>query len=276
MDDYKDESVEIIEESPVQVTLPVWLVALLVLMVASTGYLLYATQVHYSELSADLEEANEQLAMLDSRAIELENSNAGLRGQLDMTSKKLGITEDQARGARRLARQNFERQRRLNAQLEETQEQVAATASEVATVQGDVQQTQQTLEETMLKLERTMGDLGIQSGLIASNLDELDALKKRGLRAYDEFNLQKSKRYTRVGDISLRLNKSDTKRQKYTLTVLAEDKKIEKKDKTLLEPVQFYQRGTRNLYEIVVFEITKNSVVGYVSAPKAMDQRTSN
>ena len=276
MSDYTDDSVEIIEEVPVQVSLPTWLMILLVLMVAGTGYLLYATQVHYTELSTDLEDVNEQLALLENRAVKMGDEAAALQAEFDVTTKRLGITQKELNAARTLAQQNRVRQRRIDAELEKTQDQVAATATEVASVQGDVAETQATLEETMRSLERTMGDLGIQSGLIASNLDELDALKKRGLRDYYDFDLQKSKRYTRVGEISLRLNRTDQKRQKFTLTVLADDKKIEKKDKTLLEPVQFYQRGTRNLYEIVIFEITKDRIVGYISAPKALEQRSSN
>ena len=276
MNDYKDESVEIIEEVPVQVSLPTWLMVLLVLMVAGTGYLLYATQVHYTELVSGLDEVNEQFAMLDNRTIKMGDNAAALQAELDVTSKKLGITQSELKRARSLAQQNRKRQRQIDSELAKTQDQVAATATEVATVLGDVEETQATLEETMRSLERTMGDLGIQSGLIARNESELDALKKRGLRDIYDFDLQKSKRYTRVGDISLRLNRTDPKRGRYTLTVLADDKKIEKKDKTLLEPVQFYQRGSRNLFEIVVFEISKDRVVGYVSAPKEFEQRSSN
>ena len=71
----------------------------------------------------------------------------------------------------------------------------------------------------------------------------------------------------------MRLNKSDSKRQKFTMTLLANDKVIEKKDKTLLEPVQFYLAGTRNLLEIVVYTVEKDRVVGYLSVPKEIAAR---
>jgi chromosome segregation ATPase len=269
---YEDENVEIVEETPIQVTLPAWLVVLLMIMVGGIGYLVYATQTHYTELTEELRDVNNQLAMLDARSSQLEDTSAAMQGKLDVTSSKLGLTQRDLRRARSLAEQNREQQRADAAKLEND---LQATRTEVATVQGSVEETQQTVEETMSQLERTMGDLGIQSGLVASNKEELEALKQRGKRNYFDFELNKSKRYTRVGEISLRLNKSDQKRQKYTVTVLANDKKIEKKDKTLLEPVQFYQQGTRNLLEVVVFEISKNRVAGYLSAPKDGNTRTA-
>lgn len=269
---YEDENVEIVEETPIQVTLPAWLVVLLMLMVGGMGYLLYATQVHYADLSEELQDVNNQLAALDARSAQLEDSSAALQGKLEVTSDKLGLTQRDLRRARSLAEKNREQQR---ADAAKFANELQATKTEMATVQSDVQETQQSIEETMSQLERTMGDLGIQSGLVASNKEELEALRQRGTRNYYDFELTKSKRYTRVGEISLRLNKSDQKRQKYTVTVLANDKRIEKKDKTLLEPVQFYQQGTRNLLEVVVFEITKNRVAGYLSAPKDSTTRTA-
>jgi hypothetical protein len=124
-----------------------------------------------------------------------------------------------------------------------------------------------------MKLEQTLGDLGIQSGLIARNREELEELKRRGEREYYEIDLHKSKRYTRVGMILVRLNKTDTKRQRFTITLFDQDKRIEKRGKTLLEPVQFYMHGTRNLLELVIFQIDKGRVVGYLSTPKEMVAR---
>jgi hypothetical protein len=55
------------------------------------------------------------------------------------------------------------------------------------------------------------------------------------------------------------------------MTVLADDKSIEKKDKTAGEPVQFYVKGTAHYapYELVVFDVGKNQVTGYLSTPKS-------
>jgi len=108
------------------------------------------------------------------------------------------------------------------------------------------------------------------SGLIAKNHDDLEELKRRGDRNYYEFTIQKSKTPQRVGPVQIALNKTDQKKSKYTMTVLADDKSIEKKDKTSGEPVQFYVKGSARLtpYEIVVFEVGKNQITGYLSTPK--------
>ena len=121
-------------------------------------------------------------------------------------------------------------------------------------------------------MQRAFGDLGVQSGLIARNRDELAELKLRGDRDYIEFDLRKSDEPQKYGGgIPLQLKKTDVKRQKYTVDLLADDLTIEKKDKNTNEPVQFYQQGFRVPSEIVVNEIHKDRIVGYISVPK---QRT--
>jgi hypothetical protein len=125
------------------------------------------------------------------------------------------------------------------------------------------------LEATKGKLERTVGDQGVMSGLIARNHDDLEELKRRGERNYYEFTLQKTKTPQRVGPIQLNLTKADAKKSKYTMMVFADDRQIEKKDRTAGEPVQFYVGSSRMApYEIVVFNVGKNQVTGYLSTPK--------
>jgi hypothetical protein len=54
------------------------------------------------------------------------------------------------------------------------------------------------------------------------------------------------------------------------MTVFVDDRSIEKKDKTAGEPVQFYLKGAARMapYEIVVFDVGKNDINGYLSTPK--------
>jgi hypothetical protein len=110
--------------------------------------------------------------------------------------------------------------------------------------------------------------MGVMSGLIARNHEDLEELKRRGERNYYEFELRKSKTPSRVGPIMVRLKDVNTKRSRYTLDVIAEDKPIEKKDKTVGEPVQFLVGRQRPPYELVVFELSKDRAVGYLSTPK--------
>ncbi|MGH9779481.1 MAG: hypothetical protein ACRD5I_13820, partial [Candidatus Acidiferrales bacterium] len=172
--------------------------------------------------------------------------------------------------AQRLRKEQQQAAEQFNAQLQQQQSQLAEVSGDVATVQSEVAQTQGTLSETRSRLEGVVGDLGVQSGLIARNHGELEELRRRGERDYFEFDLARSKEYNRVGAVSVRVNKVDVKRNRYTVTLLVNDKVIEKKEKTLLEPVQFYLPDSRHLLEIVVFNVQKNRIGGYLSAPKEM------
>jgi TolA-binding protein len=139
---------------------------------------------------------------------------------------------------------------------------------DVGSVKTDVSTTRTELSATVADLKRAFGDMGTMSGLIATNSTELAELRKLGERDYFEFTLPKSGGPQRVGDIQLALKRVDTKRSRFTLDVMADDKRVEKKDRTINEPVQFYISGARTPYELVVNEIRKNQVIGYLSVPK--------
>jgi hypothetical protein len=113
-----------------------------------------------------------------------------------------------------------------------------------------------------------MGDMGVMSGLIATNGKDLQMLRDLGERNYFEFDLSKGQLTKKVGDITISLKKADPKRNRYTVDVLADDRHTEKKDKTINEPVQLYVAGNRQPYEVVVNEIKKDEVIGYLATPK--------
>ena len=135
-------------------------------------------------------------------------------------------------------------------------------------VKTDVATTKSDLEATKTQLNRVVGDAGVMSGLIATNHDELEVLKHKGDRNYLEFTLQKGAKPTLLSTVKLQLKKADEKHSRYTLNVSSDDRTIEKKDKGLDEPVQFYNGKDPVLYELVVNVIEKNKVSGYLSTPK--------
>jgi chromosome segregation ATPase len=145
---------------------------------------------------------------------------------------------------------------------------IADVSTDVGGVKTQVSATQAELQKTIADLHSTRGDLGVQSGLIATNAQELQALKRLGERNYFEFKLGKTKVPQRVGDITLKLKSADTKKNKYTVEVMADDKLTEKKDKNVNEPIQFYSSKARQPYEIVVNQVQKDLIVGYLSTPK--------
>ncbi|MBK5292908.1 MAG: hypothetical protein JJE04_14710 [Acidobacteriia bacterium] len=153
---------------------------------------------------------------------------------------------------------------------------IGEVSTEVGTVKRDVAATKGELDKTIADLKRTSGDLGVQSGLIATNGKELAALKALGDRSYFEFNLVKSNKPSRLSDITVVLKKADVKGNKYTIEVVADDKKFEKKDRTVNEPVQFYMSKFRQPCELVVNEVKKDRIVGYLSQPKVVAPRSGS
>lgn len=208
----------------------------------------------------------------DKLARRVTEDEANAKASQHAIAKQVGMTEEQlARRTAELQRQQRAAESRLTEQGQEIGKvsgEVAGVKGEVAGVKGDVGTVRTDLETTKGKLERAIGDLGQQSGLIAHTREDLEFLKHKGDRNYYEFTLRKSKGSTPVSTVSLQLKKTDPKRGKFTLNVIADDRTIEKKDKTVYEPLQFYTGRDRMLYELVVFTVDKEKVTGYISTPK--------
>jgi chromosome segregation ATPase len=163
-------------------------------------------------------------------------------------------------------------------QVGEVSNKVGQVTDQVSTLKTQQTATQQQLEKTVANLTTTIGDLGVQSDRIATNGKELTALRQLGERNYFEFKLAKTKAPEKVGDVQIKLTSIDPKKNKYTISLIADDKTVEKKDKSINEPVQFYLSRASQPYELVVNEIRKDGggmIVGYVSAPKVQQSRKS-
>jgi chromosome segregation ATPase len=266
-------------EYVVQSKAPGWLIGVsvvsLLLALGALGWSL-GLQNHLTAAESQLTAATQQNTQLSEK---LEDTNERLRAQGEALGQSVGLTqkqlEDKSNQLVAAQRQANAATAKLRKEQVETQEQVgavkqdvSAVKTDVASTKTDVASTQADLAQTKSQLTRVVGDQGVMSGLIATNHDELMELKRRGERSYYEFTLQKGKQAQNVGTIKLTLKKVDQKRSKYTLNVDADDKVIEKRDKNLDEPVQFYSGKTPALYEIVVNNISKNSVTGYLSTPK--------
>ncbi len=154
--------------------------------------------------------------------------------------------------------------------------QIASVTSDVGTVKTDVQNTKSQLEQTVANLKRATGELDDHASLIATNGKELQALKDLGERNYSEFTLSKSKKATRVADVSLELKKADPKRNKFTIVITADDITVEKKDRNTNEPIQFLTKKARQPYEIVVNKVSKDTIAGYLATPKVQSARAGS
>ncbi len=233
---------------------------------SKTGSIEQATQ-------ASLKQQNDAL---NTRLAKSDEQNQQLQSDLKVVTDKLNVTQEDLVKARQQSRAAVASYGKKISGIESnvsavnTQLATKANAEDVNKLNGDVTGVKNDLDQTKAKLERATGDMGVMSGLIARNHDDVEELKRRGDRNYYEFTLQKSKTPEKVGPVSMALNKTDQKKSKYTVTVLADDKSIEKRDKTSGEPVQFYVKGSSHQapYEIVVFDVTKNQITGYLSTPK--------
>jgi cell division protein FtsB len=257
---------------------PRWIGVLFGVVIAALAVLGYAGYSTQSRLSQDLAKQQDQNKILTAQLDQANSRIADLKSKMEITTQRVGLTQSELAQAKSRAESIRKEQQasdqKLSAQLSQAQkdneEKLGAVATEVGGAKKDIEATKTDLEATKGKLERSLGDMNVMSGLIAHNRDDLEDLRRRGDRNYYEFSIQKSKAPQRVGPVQVTLNKTDPKRAKYTLTVVADDKTIEKKDKTSGEPVQFYVKGSSRMapYEIVVFDVGKNQITGYLATPK--------
>src|ERR1700731_1283233 len=258
---------------------PRWIAVVFIVLflaLAGLGYAGYSVQ---SRLESNLTKAQDQNKLLAAQLDQANSRLADLKGHIDVTEQKMHMTQAELANARSrseafrkdqmAADQKFAEQ--FNAAQQENNQKISAVATEVGGAKKDIEATRSDLEAAKGRLERANGDMGVMSGLIAHNRDDLEDLKRRGDRNYYEFKITKSKTAQKVGPVQVTLNKADQKKSKYTVTVFVDDRSIEKKDKTAGEPVQFYVRGASRMPppEFVVFEVGKNQITGYLSTPKA-------
>jgi len=257
---------------------PRWIAVLFGMVIAAMAVLGYTGYSTESRLTQELSEQEKQNKILTAQLDQANSRIADLKSKMEITTQRVGLTQSELAQAKSRAESIRKEQQtsdeKLTEQLgqvqKESEEKIGAVATEVGGAKKDIETTKNDLEATKGKLDRSLGDMNVMSGLIAHNRDDLEDLKRRGDRNYYEFTLQRSKTPQRVGPVQVSLNKTDPKKAKYTVTVIADDKTIEKKDKTSGEPVQFYVKGSSRMapYEIVVFDVGKNQITGYLATPK--------
>jgi chromosome segregation ATPase len=218
-----------------------------------------------TSLKDELETARRQAAMAAGQA------RVEAQKHAEELAKRLQL--EQSRQEKAAAQMKTELSEAVTNAEKSATSKISEVSTEVGNVKTEVQTARSELEKTVQDLKRVRGDLDGTSSLVATNGKELEALKSLGERNYFEFNITKSKEPRRVGDVALVLKKTDPKRNRFTIELLADDKRVEKKDKNLNEPVQFYVSKARQPYELVVNEVKKDQIVGYLSTPKVQTTR---
>jgi len=273
------------------------MLVVVVLLIAACGYLYYQINQTRTEMAAMRDQLLDEISKIhETSAVTTQTSRRSveeLKTELDAARRQANQLAGQAKedankhaeelaaNLRKAQQDQAARVSAVSAEVSQVKDQTVAAntrisevSTDVGTVKTDVAATRTELEKTIATLKATQGDLGVQSGLIATNGKELAALRALGERNYTEFKIAKTKAPQKVGDIAVLLLKADPKNNRYTIKVIADDKTVEKRDKTLNEPVQFLLSRATQPYELVVNEVRKDMISGYVAAPKVQQTRT--
>ena len=141
-----------------------------------------------------------------------------------------------------------------------------ANSDDVNKLNGDVNGVKTDLDAAKNSIQMARSEMGT---LIARNHHEIDQLRRMGQRDYFEFTVQRKSGATKVGSIQIELKDTNTKKNRYTINVLADDNSFEKKDRSVNEPIFFYTGGNRSALELVVNKVTKTTATGYLSVTKS-------
>lgn len=247
-----------------------WILVLLAIaVIASAGYAQYTNHMAIQKLTSDLAGSQAEVKELQNRMQTAEAQEETLAHQAGMTKKELAQRTSELQAEQKAAEARLEQEEKAQkAQISAVSGDVAGVKTDVGGVKTDVASTKADLEATKARLQSAVGDLGVQSGLIATTRADLEVLKHKGDRNYYEFTLLKGAKPQPVATVSLQLKKADPKKGKFTLNVTSDDKTIEKKDRNIAEPIQFYSGRDHLLFELVVWTIDKNKATGYLSTPK--------
>jgi hypothetical protein len=237
----------------------------------------------WQKINASLSKHEDQFDSLTRRLDASDERYAQLKGQFQVTSEKLGLTQQELSRARTLATNIQKQQQESVAQLnqaiqkkasaEELNKLASDSNAKLGNLSGDLAGTQKDLEATKDALMGTKGEL---SGAIARTHDELVALAHRTDRDYFEFNINQRHARQKIGTVMMELQGTNVKKNLFTVSLFFDDKSAVRKDKAINEPVYFYVQGASSALELVVNKVGKNTIAGYISAPKGFFANTPN
>ena len=259
-----------------------------VLLVVVTIYITTSLYFIFNTLSRLESTDAGQWASIEKLKQRQSQTERELAASNDALAQRLGVTEQDLQWSLQARADDLQRQqrglaKRLHHQAEQQQEQIGQINGQVSNVRTElggakteIAATRTQLASTNAKLDSAIGDLTGQSHLIARTREELEELRHRGDRSYHEFTLYKGSSPTTVSTVSLQLKKVNPNKNRFTLNVLADDRIVEKKDRGIAEPLQFYTGRDHLLYEVVIWTTENNRVTGYLSTPKSVTIAASN
>jgi hypothetical protein len=274
MSEYQESTPTSTAGTPRWVGLAVGVLGVLSLLGLGVGWsaINHANSVEQSTQAA-LKQQNDTLG---PRLAKTEEDNQQLESDLKLVTDKLNVTQADliaARKQNKVAAATYGK--KLNELGTTVNAQLAAKASadDVNKLGGDVTGVKSDLDATKSNLEMARSEMGT---LIARNHDEIDQLRRMGQRDYYEFTVTRKAGAQKVGVVQVELKDTNTKKNQFTINVLADDKSFEKKNRSVNEPIFFYTGGTRQAVELVINKVSKSTATGYLSVPKSAGAATAS
>jgi hypothetical protein len=267
-------------------------IALSLVLILGLGYNAYSTRTSLEDRIGTLEK---DLADQADQMKAVKKHNGDMDSDIAVVTKRVGVTASDLDTSRKFAEKLRTEQEKAEQQIaselatKASTNDVAAAREEANTKVAQVQQVAETkignvdgevkkvdakadgISKDLADSRRELSDVKTNlSAQIARNASELGDLRKKGERDYFEFTLMRPKKneMTRVADIQLQLRRTDPKRAKYDVLIQVDDSKLEKKDRTANEPVQFLVGRDKLRYEVVINFVDKDKISGYLSTPK--------
>jgi len=267
-----EERHEVIQDAPAPRWIGIVIVALAVISLAGLG-MAWSASNHTAALQQTMGTQAQQFRQTDDalaqRLAKAEDLNAQLQGELSVVTEKMKLTQSELTRARQQAKQAKEEDARELSDLQNNMNGQLATKASIDDVNKlgtDMTSVKGDLDATKNNLNMTRGEFGT---LIAKNHDEVEELRRLGERDYYEFTIDKKNTREKVGDLMVELRGVNLKKNLYTVAIYADDKRYEKQNRSVNEPIYFFMHGSRAPLEFTVNQVGKDKIVGYLSVPKA-------
>jgi hypothetical protein len=221
-----------------------------------------------------------QVTTLQQHQAQADTANSGLQSDLTVVTKRLRITQGDLKKAHEEAAQEAAEIKAENAQkiaemdgAVKTELATKASTDDVKTVDGRVTGVRTDLDSTQNDLKMARSELGT---LIARNHEDVEQLRRLGERDYIEFTIDAKNKPQKVGAFMVELRGTNLNKKRYSVSLIIDDVHIDKKNLPVNEPVFFHQGNDRRPLEMVVNQVGKDKVTGYISIPKAAGAQTAS
>ena len=231
-----------------------------------------------SQFKAEQQNTAQQISAVEQKESQVEAANAELQSDLGVVTKKLRVTQSDLTKARQEAAQMHDESDQKIAQVDtnvsdvKTQLATKASTDDLTATNGVVTGVKTDLEGTKNDLKMARSELGT---LIARNHDEIDQLRRMGERDYVEFTVNGRNKPSKVAGVTVELRSVNPSKNQYSVVLVVNDLRTERKNRAVDEPIFFYPNGTHTANEFVVNSVGKDTIKGYISIPKEQGATTT-